>query len=235
MEPVLDPVQDLTFSQGFGPIRDDCERARQILGRGPDELTQSEVVFVEVYLRNFDHVKSRIEALIEAYLDEAPMVAELLALSDRMDATLKRFLELQERASAQQTGQVLAQAADQALRDEELAHQDDSSSEQRHKSGEQQQQQQQEEEEEFWPDFAPFSCPICFAEVDAPDAALRLARCGHAMCRECAAELVTVAVDSAKVLDIVCPAPACKTEFSYSQIRSLLDPVSCVLCSVLSR
>ena len=46
-------------------------------------LTQSDLVFVDTYLRNFDHVKSRLEALLESYLEEETMVKELLALSVR--------------------------------------------------------------------------------------------------------------------------------------------------------
>ncbi len=232
--------QDLTFSQGLGPIRDDCERAKQILGRNSVDLTTSDLVFVDVYLRNFDHVKSRLEAMVESCIDEPPVVAELLALSDRMDLTLKRFLEMQEHreehaqhqqeqqhqrqpahGSRQEPQEVTAEAledlatsaADYALMQEMQLHDHSGAS------------TPSLQDEEVWPDFAAFDCPICFDRVESPEQGLRLRHCGHATCRACAADVVSTAVNSAKVLDLCCPAPGCDSEFTYGQIRSLLDVV----------
>lgn len=73
--------QDLTFSQGLGPIRSADERARQILGRGPQDLSESDVVFLDLYLQNFDHVKGRLEALLESYINDPPIVADLVDFS----------------------------------------------------------------------------------------------------------------------------------------------------------
>ena len=54
----------MTFSGGLGPIRSDQERAAAILGRAPGEmLTHSDVLFVDSFLANYDHVKSKIEQL----------------------------------------------------------------------------------------------------------------------------------------------------------------------------
>ena len=74
-------------------------------------------------------------------------------------------------------------------------------------------------EPEGWPDFAPFDCPICFDHVGEPESGMRLHQCGHATCRACAVDVVSTAVNSAKVLDLCCPSPSCETMFSYNQIR----------------
>jgi hypothetical protein len=213
--------QDLTFSQGLGPIRDDTERAKLILGRGENSLTESDLIFVDVYLRNFDHVKSRLEAFLQSYIDSdnPQIVAELLALSDRMDLTLKRFLELEDRkaqhigvaASATSEPDLAASAADYALQEEMRQVESDGGSSTPYL------------EETEWGDFVPFDCPICFDRVEAPMQGSRVRGCGHFTCRACAVDVVTTAVNSAKVLDLTCPSPGCDREFSYNQIRSLLD------------
>ncbi len=56
-------LQDLTYSAGVQHMRSDAERAAEIMARDGDDLTESEAVFVDTYLQNYDHVKAKLEAL----------------------------------------------------------------------------------------------------------------------------------------------------------------------------
>ena len=133
---------------------------------------------------------------------------ELFNLSDRMDLTLRRFLELQEAQGDGAMDALATSAADFALRQEEQA------------AGSQ--SQSVEEVADGWGDFAAFDCPVCFERVEEREEGLRLG-CGHALCRECGREIVVTAVESAKVLDLGCSSPGCEGEFGPAQIRGLLD------------
>jgi hypothetical protein len=60
----MQEVDFLSYSGEVGPIRSDAERAARILGLGTqDDLTASDVRFVDTYLQNYDHVKRQLEAL----------------------------------------------------------------------------------------------------------------------------------------------------------------------------
>jgi hypothetical protein len=205
----MQEVDFLSYSGEVGPIRSDAERAARILSQGAaNDLSASDVRFVDTYLSNYDGIKAKVEALgratlpsrkrfftrlccaVQAHVDEPAILMELLGLSDRIDATLKRFLELQGRKRADSMEQLVTSAAEVALRQEE-AEQADSRG-----SGASTPVPQQREDE--WADFAPFDCAICFDRVEEREAASRL-RCGHVTCRPCAADVITTAVNSAKV------------------------------------
>ncbi len=127
---------------------------------------------------------------MQAHVDEPGILIELLALSDRIDLTLRRFLELQGRSRSDSLDRLATSAADVALQEE--AREQASS----HGSGAVTPQPWQDPA--VWPDFAAFDCPICFDAVTCPEEGSRL-KCGHGTCRACAADVVTTAINSAKV------------------------------------
>jgi hypothetical protein len=207
----MQEVDFLSYSSEIGPIRSDAERAARILGA--ENLTDSDVRFVDTYLHNYDAIKAKVEALgkqywhsgtrkrprtqlffpfwpraVQAHLDEPGILVELLALSDRIDATLRRFLELQGRKRASSMDQLVTSAAEVAL-EQEAREQADSRS-----SGAATPVPLPIDD---WADFVAFDCPICFDRVEEREAGSRL-RCGHATCRACAADVITTAVNSAK-------------------------------------
>jgi hypothetical protein len=75
----MQEVDFLSYSGEVGPIRSDAERAARILGLGTqDDLSASDVRFVDTYLQNYDGIKAKVEALGEKRKRGTKMLAHEL-------------------------------------------------------------------------------------------------------------------------------------------------------------
>jgi hypothetical protein len=190
----MDAHHALTLSGTAPAARDDSMRALELLGKKGD-LTVSEQLFVDVWLENFDDVKVKLGLLIDRYLDTDPsLVAELIRVSDRMDATLKGYLE---REASLPFEQLEAFAMQQELREVgppatmiEVRHPGD--------------MMVMAEAPVPWDDFEPFECPICFDDVEQPEQGFRARDCGHKFCRACMQDNLATQVSGAMLLHCFC-------------------------------
>ncbi len=148
-----------------------------------------------------------------SYLETDPaLVSELIRVSDRMDATLKGYLE---RDARMPFGRIADAVAEQDMREMGADTSDDG-----HSGGG---GGGAPDELLIWENFEPFSCPICFDDVERPEDGFRSLSCGHKFCRACMSDNLTTQVGEARVLDIHCPGSKCDALLSYPVIRALVD------------
>jgi len=68
---------------------------------------------------------------------------------------------------------------------------------------------------------SPVLCKICYDEYDRWEKVHQFSGCEHTYCRDCLRDYLATNINEGAVLDLTCPFPECRTEFSTKDVKFL--------------
>eukprot|EP01130_Rhizamoeba_saxonica_P009075 TRINITY_DN3683_c0_g1_i4.p1 TRINITY_DN3683_c0_g1~~TRINITY_DN3683_c0_g1_i4.p1 ORF type:complete len:396 (-),score=53.41 TRINITY_DN3683_c0_g1_i4:92-1279(-) len=154
-----------------------------------------------------------LEILINSYIDYPGILNEFIELNEKMENTLNRYQQMveQDQTTYQkqltQSGKIRTAPV---LSDSSYTGSIESS-----ESVEEQISEEQEEE-------IVFECLICFCDYLENDG-YRYPDCQHIYCLDCLNHYYTININEGKVLDLMCPNPACETVVEPVHIQAVVS------------
>lgn len=184
------------------------------------QLTQSQEQRLHLYLGNITQLRARLASLIEATMDDDEALMRYLGLLERLDATIELY-GLAEGPVEESWDAIELDAGDARVDSLRLSQ----------VLGESSVDEEEGEEMEVYERLPPgrtFFCPICCDDMDSSsDAAIQLTCHADALyCVECLEGYAESKVQSADVVSVACPDPACDGELSPALMQHLLSDTS---------